>query len=545
MSNPKKIKETETEVGKIDDIEQKKKDSISKYYQMLRNLREGKKSGEADVKSDVEAVRRMLNKVIPKEGMIGGTAATLLKNHLDLLKPYLNEEQVKFLEYVRDYNKATQEERTMKMREAKAQNAAEKVVKATEKSETKEEKQKIEEAVKEGLDEQKPASEISMDIKEEINYNYNDEKKVDEVVKKELETKPLKIVARRTMETQTQQEPKRTMESQTQEEPKRTMETQTQQEPKRTMETQTQEPIVEISKVSEQEQIRRDEAVPTDFSMPSMKQQMKEGKTTLQELQSKMPSKLQKGEQLLLWVNKVGGYNNYEYLRSKFNLVDEVNGDMNYLKKMDDCLVNIYGGDIGVSNVSSYSDVVSLKQCVRELNIMRNCFYITKFKSALPPQYGLIVGLNRMMSMADLLGRQNQNQPMPNNQPMPDNFGNKIASSEVNQPMPDNFAGKIASSEVQPMRNKPVVRGQERIEYEEQKSELINRAIEPEPERRGRRLNPQIKQENIEEANMNRGYRSMSQTAPISIHQKVLSGNVAQADTIARGIRLKPAKKQF
>jgi hypothetical protein len=129
-----------------------------------------------------------------------------------------------------------------------------------------------------------------------------------------------------------------------------------------------------------------------------------------------------------------------------------------------------------------------------------------------------------MMTMADLLAKPQpmSTQPMPN-EPM------------TNQPMPS-----------QPRPNKPVVKGQERLEYEEQKSQLIERAVQPqEQERRGRRLNPQIKQDNIEQANLNRGYRSMSMSEAVSMHQKVLSGNVAQADVIARGIRLKPAKKQF
>lgn len=532
MSNPKKSKEPVAEVEKMTD-DQKKKDRIKKYYDMLMKMRKGEKSGESKVKSEVEAVRLMLENIISRDKMIGGTSANLIKNHLDLLMPYIDEEQKNNLVFIRDYDKMTQEEKAEKMRNSKAQNTAEKVEKATEKTETKEEKQKIQETIKEGMEEGKPASEIAMDIKEEINYNYNDEKKVDKVVKAEMETQtePLKITmkGRRTMETQTQEEPKRTMETQTQEEPKRTMETQTAYESRKES-----EPIIEVSRVSEQEQMRRDEAIPSDFSMPSLNKQMKEGKTTLQELQSKMPSKLQKGEQVLKWVNKVGGYENYEYLRSKFNLVDEVNGDMNYLKKMDDCLVNIYGSDIGVSSVSMtseeaiskklYSDMVSLKQCVRELNIMKNCLYITKFKAATGPQYGLIVGLNRMMTMADLLAKP---QPMPS-QPMPN-------EPMTNQPMPS-----------QPMPNKPVVKGQERLEYEEQKSQLIERAVQPQDaERRGRRLNPQIKQDNIEQANLNRGYRSMSMSEAVSMHQKVLSGNVAQADVIARGIRLKPAKKQF
>jgi hypothetical protein len=464
---------------------------------------------------------------------------TRISETIDKLKPYLTEE---------DYNYLIDLKRQKQQQQSDAaKNTAERVVTATNRAETEEEKQKIQETIQEGLEEGKPASKIATDITEEINYNYNDEKKVDKVVKAELKTE--KIMGLSVSNPKTKLTEERMTDSITNPKAKLTEERMTDSitnpKPERKLTEQTvaqtayesrkeSEPIIEVSRVSEQEQMRRDEAIPSDFSMPSLNKQMKEGKTTLQELQSKMPSKLQKGEQVLKWVNKVGGYENYEYLRSKFNLVDEVNGDMNYLKKMDDCLVNIYGSDIGVSSVSMtseeaiskklYSDMVSLKQCVRELNIMKNCLYITKFKAATGPQYGLIVGLNRMMTMADLLAKPQpmSTQPMPN-EPM------------TNQPMPS-----------QPMPNKPVVKGQERLEYEEQKSQLIERAVQPqEQERRGRRLNPQIKQDNIEQANLNRGYRSMSMSEAVSMHQKVLSGNVAQADVIARGIRLKPAKKQF
>lgn len=425
---------------------------------------------------------------------------------------------------------------------------AKKIEQATDKQETKEETKIIKEDIKEGMMEGKTAKQLTQEIVSDISYTKEDEKKVEQVIKK-------------AMETQTEEKPKLTMEassgtSQTSTKPKltmektgsvsqrdvagafrgrsnyesigavlpvprkqiKTMETQTESE-QRTGGTQTEEPIVEISKVAETEQIRRQEEMPMDFSVGGISgQRLKEGKTTLKQLQDEMPQPIQKPAQLLQWINKVGGYENYVYLRSKFGLTEDIQGSMEYLQEIEKCLVNLYGGDLGVG-MANYSNELQLKQCIRELNIMKNCLYISKFKASVGPQYGLVIGLNKVMSLADMLGKA---PPMPQ-------------SSQEQPP--------------QMTPNKPVVKGQERIEYEEQKNQLVEGL--PQQPQRGRRLNvanPEISPDIIQESNLERGTKSQKVAPSRSIHEMVMQGQTPtqqQAMTISRGIKLMKARKQF
>lgn len=437
---------------------------------------------------------------------------------------------------------------------------AKKIEQATDKQETKEETKIIKEDIKEAMMEGKTAKQLTQEIVSDISYTKEDEKKVEQVIKK-------------AMETQTEEKPKLTMEassgtSQTSTKPKltmektgsvsqrdvagafrgrsnyesigavlpvprkqtKTMETQTESE-QRTGGTQTEEPIIdsrgsnfseskiEISKVAETEQIRRQEEMPMDFSVGGISgQRLKEGKTTLKQLQDEMPQPIQKPAQLLQWINKVGGYENYVYLRSKFGLTEDIQGSMEYLQEIEKCLVNLYGGDLGVG-MANYSNELQLKQCIRELNIMKNCLYISKFKASVGPQYGLVIGLNKVMSLADMLGKA---PPMPQ-------------SSQEQPP--------------QMTPNKPVVKGQERIEYEDEKAQLVQGL--PQQPQRGRRLNvanPEISPDVIQESNLERGTKSQKIAPSRSIHEMVMQGQTPtqqQAMTISRGIKLMKARKQF
>jgi hypothetical protein len=150
---------------------------------------------------------------------------------------------------------------------------------------------------------------------------------------------------------------------------------------------------------------------------------------------------------------------------------------------------------------------------------MRNCLYITKFKAAVGPQYGLVIGLNKVMTLADMLGKP---PPMPQSSP-----------EQTQQMAP----------------NKPVVKGQERIEYEEEKSQLVEGL--PQQPQRGRRLNvanPEIRDETIQQSNLERGVKSKNAAPRPSIHEMVMQGQTPikqQAMTISRGIKLMKARKQF
>lgn len=465
---------------------------------------------------------------------------------------------------------------------------AKKIEQATDKQETKEETKIIKEDIKEGMMEGKTAKQLTQEIVSDISYTKEDEKKVEQVIKKAMETqteeKPKLTMEASGGTSQTSTKPKLTMEassgtSQTSTKPKltmektgsvsqrdvagafrgrsnyesigavlpvprkqtkkmetqteskqRTMETQTESE-QRTGGTQTEEPIVdsrgsnfseskiEISKVAETEQIRRQEEMPMDFSVGGISgQRLKEGKTTLKQLQDEMPQPIQKPAQLLQWINKVGGYENYVYLRSKFGLTEDIQGSMEYLQEIEKCLVNLYGGDLGVG-MANYSNELQLKQCIRELNIMKNCLYISKFKASVGPQYGLVIGLNKVMSLADMLGKA---PPMPQ-------------SSQEQPP--------------QMTPNKPVVKGQERIEYEDEKAQLVQGL--PQQPQRGRRLNvanPEISPDIIQESNLERGRKSEKIAPSRSIHEMVMQGQTPtqqQAMTISRGIKLMKPRKQF
>lgn len=387
---------------------------------------------------------------------------------------------------------------------------AKKVEQATDKQETKEETKIIKEDIKEGMMEGKTAPEIAQDIKEDITYTYEDEKKIDNVINQEMKA----VKAQKPMNYENKQ-PK----------PERKMRMETKQSEQRTGGTQTEggsnfsESKIEISKVSETEQIRRQEEMPMDFSVGGISgQRLKEGKTTLKQLQDEMPQPIQKPAQLLQWINKVGGYENYVYLRSKFGLTEDIQGSMEYLQEIEKCLVNLYGGDLGVG-MANYSNELQLKQCIRELNIMKNCLYISKFKASVGPQYGLVIGLNKVMSLADMLGKA---PPMP-----------QSSQEQLPQMTP----------------NKPVVKGQERIEYEEQKNQLVEGL--PQQPQRGRRLNvanPEISPDVIQESNLERGTKSQKIAPSRSIHEMVMQGQTPtqqQAMTISRGIKLMKARKQF
>jgi hypothetical protein len=427
------------------------------------------------------------------------------------------------------------------------------------------------------MEEGKTAKQLTQEIVSDISYTKEDEKKVEQVIKKAMETqteeKPKLTMEASGGTSQTTTKPKLTMEasggtSQTSTKPKltmekaasvsqrdvagayrgrsnyenigavlpvqrkqtKTMETQTESEQK-TGGTQTEEPIIEISKVAETEQIRRQEEMPMDFSVGGISgQRLKEGKTTLKQLQDEMPQPIQKPNQLLQWINKVGGYENYVYLRSKFGLTEDIQGSMEYLQEIEKCLVNLYGGDLGVGMANYSNDSrgsnsghagieLELKQCIRELNIMKNCMYISKFKAAVGPQYGLVIGLNKVMSLADMLGKA---PPMPQ------------SSQEQTQQMAP---------------NKPVVKGQERIEYEQEKAQLVQGL--PQQPQRGRRLNvanPEISPDVIQESNLERGTKSQKVAPSRSIHEMVMQGQTPiqqQAMTISRGIKLMKARKQF
>lgn len=559
-TSTKTVKErVEAIEGKKDDLTQEQKNI---YNELIKYL-------ESNTSTTFKQYKEGLNKIAKK------LASSL---NVDVIGKNNKVNSDKLLNFLRELSQKQQNEilknavkgleaRRQQEKESKSiagqqthEKLAKKIEEATNKQETKEETKIIKEDIKEGMMEGKTAKQLTQEIVSDISYTKEDEKKVEQVIKK-------------AMETQTEEKPKLTMEasggtSQTSTKPKltmekagsvsqrdvagafrgrsnyesigavlpvprkqtKTMETQTESE-QRTGGTQTEEPIVdsrgsnfseskiEISKVAETEQIRRQEEMPMDFSVGGISgQRLKEGKTTLKQLQDEMPQPIQKPAQLLQWINKVGGYENYVYLRSKFGLTEDIQGSMEYLQEIEKCLVNLYGGDLGVG-MANYSNELQLKQCIRELNIMKNCLYISKFKASVGPQYGLVIGLNKVMSLADMLGKA---PPMPQ-------------SSQEQPP--------------QMTPNKPVVKGQERIEYEDEKAQLVQGL--PQQPQRGRRLNvanPEISPDIIQESNLERGTKSQKIAPSRSIHEMVMQGQTPtqqQAMTISRGIKLMKPRKQF
>lgn len=547
-TSTKTVKErVEAIEGKKDDLTQEQKNI---YNELIKYL-------ESNTSTTFKQYKEGLNKIAKKLAsslnvdVIGKNNKVNSDKLLNFLRELSQKQQNEILKNaIKGLETRRQQEKEAKSKAGQQtqEKLAIKIEEATNKQETKEETKIIKEDIKEAMEEGKTAKQLTQEIVSDISYTKEDEKKVEEVIKK-------------AMETQTEEKPKLTMEassgtSQTSTKPKltmektgsvsqrdvagafrgrsnyenigavlpvprkqtKTMETQTESE-QRTGGTQTEEPIVEISKVAETEQIRRQEEMPMDFSVGGISgQRLKEGKTTLKQLQDEMPQPIQKPAQLLQWINKVGGYENYVYLRSKFGLTEDIQGSMEYLQEIEKCLVNLYGGDLGVG-MANYSNELQLKQCIRELNIMKNCLYISKFKASVGPQYGLVIGLNKVMSFADMLGKA---PPMPQ------------SSQEQTQ-------------QITP--NKPVVKGQERIEYEDEKAQLVQGL--PQQPQRGRRLNvanPEISPDVIQESNLERGRKSEKIAPSRSIHEMVMQGQTPtqqQAMTISRGIKLMKPRKQF
>jgi len=207
----------------------------------------------------------------------------------------------------------------------------------------------------------------------------------------------------------------------------------------------------------------------------------------------------------------IGGWEQYKYNRGKFGLIDDAKGDVQYMEKMKSSLIMVCGDDIGVQD----QPVGNIIQAVKELMIMKNCYYIYKFKASLPPQYGLIVNANKLMTLADLVGK-----------------GPQADQNKTNL-------------------QKPVVKGKERIEFEEQKKDLIEQSIEnrqgatPGPQREFV-PKPDINQDTIHKSQVQRGNRGLLQINMDSFNKRTINqGSLQQAEAIARGIKIIRPKKQF
>lgn len=273
------------------------------------------------------------------------------------------------------------------------------------------------------------------------------------------------------------------------------------------------EPIIERAYVSEQQQMKMDIEEPSSFASQNIFKQVKEGKTKLSDLENNFLAPIQYPDQLLKWINMIGGWEQYKYNRGKFGLIDDVKGDNEYLQNMKSSLIMVCGDDIGIIN----NEVENINQAVKELMIMKNCYYIYKFKASLPPQYGLIVNANKLMTFADILGK-----------------GAKSTED---------------SSKLDPKlkAQKPVIKGKERIEFEEEKKNLIQQSME---NRQGpqRELvpKPDINQDTIHKSQVQRGNRGLLQINMDSFNKRTINqGSLAQADAIARGIKIMKPKKQF
>ena len=267
------------------------------------------------------------------------------------------------------------------------------------------------------------------------------------------------------------------------------------------------EPIIERALVSEEKQMKMDAEVPTSFYGDKLfSERVKEGKTKMSDLNNNFTSPIQYPEQLLKWINMIGGWEQYKYNRGKFGLIDDAKGDAQYMESMKRCLIMVCGDDIGVED----QPVGNINQAVKELLIMKNCYYIYKFKASLPPQYGLIVNANKLMTFADILGKAPQ-----------------VDQTKVNA-------------------QKPVVKGKERIEFEEQKKDLIQQSMQDRPSSQQPIPKPDINQDTIHKSQVQRGNRGLLQINMESFNKRTINqGSLAQADAIARGIKIMKPKKQF
>jgi hypothetical protein len=283
------------------------------------------------------------------------------------------------------------------------------------------------------------------------------------------------------------------------------------------MTTQTEEPIIERAYVSEQQQMKMDTEEPSTFASQNIFKQVKEGKTKMSDLNNNFSAPIQYPDQLLKWINMIGGWEQYKYNRGKFGLIDDVKGDNEYLEKMKSSLIMVCGDDIGIID----TPVGNINQAVKELMIMKNCYYIYKFKASLPPQYGLIVNANKLMTFADILGK-----------------GAKSTEDSTK------LDPKLKAQ-------KPVVKGKERIEFEDERKDLIEQSIEnrqgatPGPQREFV-PKPDINQDTIHKSQVQRGNRGLLQINMDSFNKRTINqGSLAQADAIARGIKIMKPKKQF
>jgi hypothetical protein len=281
--------------------------------------------------------------------------------------------------------------------------------------------------------------------------------------------------------------------------------------------TQTEEPIIERAYVSEQQQMKMDTEEPSTFASQNIFKQVKEGKTKMSDLNNNFSAPIQYPDQLLKWINMIGGWEQYKYNRGKFGLIDDVKGDNEYLEKMKSSLIMVCGDDIGIID----TPVGNINQAVKELMIMKNCYYIYKFKASLPPQYGLIVNANKLMTFADILGK-----------------GAKSTEDSTK------LDPKLKAQ-------KPVVKGKERIEFEDERKDLIEQSIEnrqgatPGPQREFV-PKPDINQDTIHKSQVQRGNRGLLQINMDSFNKRTINqGSLAQADAIARGIKIMKPKKQF
>lgn len=270
-------------------------------------------------------------------------------------------------------------------------------------------------------------------------------------------------------------------------------------------------PIIERAYISEQQQMKIESEEPMEFTSSMFSQKMKEGKTKLSDLENNFNFPIQYPENLLKWINMIGGWEQYLYNRSKFGLIDDVKGDVDYLQNLKRSLIMVCGNEIGVED----TPVGNINQAVKELMIMKNCYYIYKFKSSLPPQYGLIINANRLMSFADILGKAATAPPSMS-------ASNKVPTQ------------------------KPIVKGKERLEFEEQKQNLIEQSMKPQSIEPTTIPKPDITSDVINKSHISRGNRGLLQVNVESLNKRSINqGSLTQADAIARGIKIMKPKKQF
>jgi hypothetical protein len=96
---------------------------------------------------------------------------------------------------------------------------------------------------------------------------------------------------------------------------------------------------------------------------------------------------------------------------------------------------------------------------------------------------------------------------------------------------------------------KPVVKGKERIEFEDERKDLIQQSIENRQGATPQREfvpKPDINQDTIHKSQVQRGNRGLLQINMDSFNKRTINqGSLAQADAIARGIKIMKPKKQF